>query len=58
MVIELPKTPPPMIGKTSLPPIFKAEVTLSLIMTDFAVDLSVRQLLLVRVFFNQSRPEL
>src|SRR5258706_3418579 len=58
MVGELPQTPLPVVGKTSLPPILEAEVPLSLILADLAIDLSIGWFLLVRIFFNQGRPEL
>jgi hypothetical protein len=58
MVVELSKTPPTVVGKTSLPPILEAEIAVLLILTDFAIDLSIGRLILIRIFFNQGRPEL
>lgn len=58
MVLKPAKTSPAVVGKSSLPPILKAEIALLLILTDFAVDLSIRRFLLVRILFYQNRPEL
>ena len=58
MVGELPQTPPPVVGETCLPPILEAEVPLSLILADLAVDLPIGRFLLVRVFLNQGRSKL
>jgi hypothetical protein len=38
---ELSKTPPPMVGQTSPPSSFKAEVPLHLVLADFAIDLAI-----------------
>jgi hypothetical protein len=58
MIVELPKTPPPVVGEKGLPPILEAEVPLSLILANLAIDLSIGRFLLVRVFFNQGCSEL
>jgi len=44
--------------KRGLPSILEATVLLSVILADFAVDLSVGGFPLVRVFFNQCRLKL
>jgi hypothetical protein len=38
---ELSKTPPPMVGQTSPPSSFEAEVPLHLVLADFAIDLAI-----------------
>jgi hypothetical protein len=58
MVAELSKAPPPVVGEKSLPPLLKADIALSLILSDLAIYLAVRRFLLVRIFFNQGRSEL
>lgn len=57
MVTELSKAPPPMVGETSLPPLLKADIALSLILPDFAIYLAIGRFLLVRIFFNQGPSE-
>jgi hypothetical protein len=47
MVDELLKIPLSVLGKLSLPLILQAEVPLSLIFTDFVVDFSIGQFLIV-----------
>ena len=39
MIIELPKSPPLVVGEESLPPILEAEITLALILADLTIDL-------------------
>jgi len=58
MIVELPKTPPAVVREKSLPPVLEAEIALSHILTDFAVDLSIRWFILVRILFDQGRPQL
>lgn len=58
MVEELSNALPPMVGETGLLPLLEVDIALSLILPDFAIDLSIGRFLLVRVFFNQCRSEL
>jgi hypothetical protein len=52
MVAELSKAPPPVVGETGLPPLLEADIALSLVLPDLAIDLAIGRFLLVRVFFN------
>jgi hypothetical protein len=52
MVEELPKTPPPVVEDASLLPFLEADITLLLILLDFAVGLFIGWFLLVRIFLN------
>jgi hypothetical protein len=52
MVEKLPQTSATMVGETSLPPLLKADIALSLTLPDLAINLSIGWFLLVGVFFN------
>jgi hypothetical protein len=52
MVAELSKAPPPVVGETSLPPLLEADIALSLILPDLAIDLAIGWFLLARIFLN------
>jgi hypothetical protein len=41
MVEELLQATPPMVGETSLPPLLKADITLSLVLPNLAIDLAI-----------------
>jgi len=41
MVAELSEAPPPVVGKTSLPPLLEADIARSLILPDLAIDFSI-----------------
>jgi hypothetical protein len=58
MVAELSKAPSPVVGETSLPPPLEADIALSLILPDLAIDFSIGWFLLVRIFFNEGRSKL
>jgi hypothetical protein len=58
MVAELSKAPPPVVGETGFPPLLKADIALSLILPDLAIDFSIGWFLLVLIFFNKGRSEL
>jgi hypothetical protein len=52
MVTELSKAPPPVVGEASLPPLLEADIALSLILPDLAVNLAIGRFLFVRIFLN------
>ena len=53
VIEELAKVAATVVGETRLPPLLKVDITVPVVLSDFAIDFSVRWFFLVRVFFHQ-----